>query len=321
MDNSAYEMGKAFGIVIGGLLCFLGPLLAIAAIVFACIKRTKGWIITAVVICLLGVAGVGILFVNGVKQAWAEVKSGGSFKTVESKDGWVSLSVPSSWRQLDELHADAIVKVGNKFAEEYLVVLSDLRSDYAGTFEEFAKFTTTRMRDNLTDGTMTPPQPLTINGHRAQRTTIEGTAEKTRVCYLHTSIETPDGFHQILQWTLPSKKDKAFPKFEKVDVSFKVVKPRAPVEASKPKVKRTGSVEERVKAIVADQFEMKAGEVKMEARLTTDLGADELDAVELVMAIEDEFDVEVSDEDAEKFSRVSDIVDWVTRRKGRTETF
>ncbi|ALC16798.1 acyl carrier protein [Desulfuromonas soudanensis] len=72
------------------------------------------------------------------------------------------------------------------------------------------------------------------------------------------------------------------------------------------------SIAERVKQIVAEQLGVDDEQVTDEASFMEDLGADSLDTVELVMALEEEFDVEISDEDAEKIQTVQDAVDYVT---------
>ncbi len=72
------------------------------------------------------------------------------------------------------------------------------------------------------------------------------------------------------------------------------------------------SIEKRVKEIVAEQLGVDEGQVTNEASFMDDLGADSLDTVELVMALEEEFEVEISDEDAEKIQTVQDAVDYVT---------
>ena len=71
------------------------------------------------------------------------------------------------------------------------------------------------------------------------------------------------------------------------------------------------SVEERVKKIVAEQLGVKAGEVTNDASFVDDLGADSLDTVELVMALEEEFETEIPDEDAEKITTVQQAIDYV----------
>ena len=75
------------------------------------------------------------------------------------------------------------------------------------------------------------------------------------------------------------------------------------------------SIEEQVKSIVAEQLGVKEDEVSNEASFVDDLGADSLDTVELVMAFEEEFDIEIPDEDAEKMRTVADVVTYVSGSK------
>jgi acyl carrier protein len=77
-------------------------------------------------------------------------------------------------------------------------------------------------------------------------------------------------------------------------------------------VRQMASIEKRVKEIVAEQLGVDEGQVTNEASFMDDLGADSLDTVELVMALEEEFEVEISDEDAEKIQTVQDAVDYIT---------
>lgn len=70
-------------------------------------------------------------------------------------------------------------------------------------------------------------------------------------------------------------------------------------------------VEQRVIAIISDQLHVSVDEVVPEAAFTDDLGADSLDLVELVMAMEEEFDVEIPDEDAENIRTVQDAINYV----------
>lgn len=68
---------------------------------------------------------------------------------------------------------------------------------------------------------------------------------------------------------------------------------------------------DKVKEIIADKLSIDADEIAMESSFNDDLGADSLDIVELIMALEDEFDIEIPDEDAEKISTVSDVVEYI----------
>ena len=76
------------------------------------------------------------------------------------------------------------------------------------------------------------------------------------------------------------------------------------------------SIEERVKKIVAEQLGVKEEEVKNEASFVEDLGADSLYTVELVMALEEEFETEIPDEEAEKITTVQLAIDYVTSNLG-----
>ena len=68
---------------------------------------------------------------------------------------------------------------------------------------------------------------------------------------------------------------------------------------------------DKIKGIIAEQLGVEEDAITMDTHLMKDLEADSLDAVEIIMAIEDEFDIEVPDEDAEKFQTVADIVSYI----------
>ncbi len=74
------------------------------------------------------------------------------------------------------------------------------------------------------------------------------------------------------------------------------------------------SVEDRVKSIIVEQLGVDADEVTADASFVEDLGADSLDQVELIMAFEEEFGVEISDDEAEKIRKVKDAVDYIEKR-------
>lgn len=71
------------------------------------------------------------------------------------------------------------------------------------------------------------------------------------------------------------------------------------------------NIEEKVKDIIVEQLAVGADQVKPEAKFIEDLGADSLDTVELVMAFEEEFDIEVPDEEAEKLTSVGDVTRYI----------
>jgi acyl carrier protein len=71
------------------------------------------------------------------------------------------------------------------------------------------------------------------------------------------------------------------------------------------------NIEERVKKIVSDQLGVKEADIKNTASFSADLGADSLDTVELVMALEEEFECDIPDEEAEKITTVQQAIDYI----------
>ena len=78
------------------------------------------------------------------------------------------------------------------------------------------------------------------------------------------------------------------------------------------------SVEEQVRGIIAEQLGLKADEIKNDASFVDDLGADSLDTVELVMALEEEFETEIPDDQAEKITTVQQAIDYIKARQSES---
>jgi acyl carrier protein len=74
------------------------------------------------------------------------------------------------------------------------------------------------------------------------------------------------------------------------------------------------AVEPKIKAIIAEQLGVKQDEVTPTASFVDDLGADSLDTVELIMALEEEFNIEIPDEDAEKMKTVGDVIKYIEEK-------
>ena len=79
------------------------------------------------------------------------------------------------------------------------------------------------------------------------------------------------------------------------------------------------AIHDRVRAIIAEQLGVKVEEVTDQASLIEDLGADSLDTVELVMALEEEFGIEIPDEDAEKMTTVGDAIKYIDTKAAGTK--
>ena len=77
----------------------------------------------------------------------------------------------------------------------------------------------------------------------------------------------------------------------------------------------TGEITEQVKEIIVEQLGVGAEEVTPEASFIEDLGADSLDIVELIMALEEKYEIEIPDEDAEKIQTVKDVISYIEERQ------
>lgn len=78
------------------------------------------------------------------------------------------------------------------------------------------------------------------------------------------------------------------------------------------------NIEQRVKKIVAEQLGVAEADIKNDSSFSEDLGADSLDTVELVMALEEEFDIEIPDEEAEKISTVAQAIAFATNARAKS---
>jgi len=78
------------------------------------------------------------------------------------------------------------------------------------------------------------------------------------------------------------------------------------------------NIEDKVKGIIVEQLGVDPEEVTTEASFVNDLGADSLDTVELVMALEEEFEIEIPDEDAEKITTVQQAIDYINERRNKS---
>lgn len=76
---------------------------------------------------------------------------------------------------------------------------------------------------------------------------------------------------------------------------------------------------ERVKKIIAEHLDIEESKIVLEASLTNDLGADSFDIVELIMALEEQFEIEISDEEAQEISTIKQVIDFINNKVAKKE--
>lgn len=198
-------------------LLFL-PVLFIISLVQLIRLKSAFWIAACALCVIAGLFSVVALGVKGVQFARDQVEAPHldgrevpADRRVQSDDGLLSLELPDDWKILTGLHEDATLQAGNIFDEEYLVLLTDLKIDFAGSLEEHTDVTSNAMLESMIDGEKSRAERIEINGLPAIRYEISGTIDNLRIDYIQTTVEAPDAFHQLLGWTIRSRRDTALP--------------------------------------------------------------------------------------------------------------
>lgn len=151
------------------------------------------------------------------------IESAAAPKTITSSDGKVQLTVPATWTTETGLNAQATLQAANKLSEMYVIVIGESKQDFPKgfTLDKFASIVHDQMKQKANATTATDPSPTTVGGNPAMRYELQGTVSNINVAYINTVVETPNGFYQILTWTLPSKLSDNRATLEQVAGSFK----------------------------------------------------------------------------------------------------
>jgi acyl carrier protein len=304
--STAYNAGVIVGMLVVGSVCIGGFVFFIIALIKAFTKRTPGWIITAAVmgvISLLLLASIVASAVAGVARATSGISK--ATKVLVTKDGRHQITVPASWSSMPELNAEAGIAAASVLREQYLIVILEERSEVEVGLVSYMEYTSDRMASLLKSSSQGKLTQLSIGGFPAQQRRITGQTEGVNLAYLHTCVATNEHLVQLIGWTLAGREDTAFPVLEKVVTSF------TPTQSAPPTNDKQAPPADRIRQLVSEQLGAERAAIKDDSRLTEDLGADDLDLVELVMAVEDEFNVEVPDDDAQAWKSPGDIIRWV----------
>ena len=131
---------------------------------------------------------------------------GPATKVVKSYDGRFQVTVPGGWQEDNSLHEDADLEVAHRPTKMYLIILAESKADFDGmTLQRHSDITRNALKEGVTVEQESGPVALTIDGHPALQYEIRATTNSTKIIYLHTTVETPTYFYQILAWTIPSR--------------------------------------------------------------------------------------------------------------------
>ena len=227
-----------------------------------------------------------------------------------SEDGRFHLHVPGNWKDDEELGTDSAIHLSARMREQYLLVNAFPRGSEV-KLKDWATAVNEQMSANVENFTPGVFEESNSGEFPGLHTKVTGRVDGVDVAYHVTYLQLPEEFVYILCWTLKGRERTAFPVFDKVVASFSCTSTDAvttvPDEKSAPAA-------ERVRILVANQLGVPLEKVTPDAKVA-ELGADELDTVELVMALEEEFGAEIPDEAAEKLVKVADLVEWAESQK------
>jgi hypothetical protein len=178
----------------------------------------------ALVLNLILIPTIGIpLLMKARDEARGRIEQRSSdTNEVVSADGNARVRVPEDWSELKNLNDAAEIQAGNKRKEQYILVLSENKSDLAAmNLAQHHRITRDAMLKKMTDVSASEPVEVTINGQSALQDEITGTQEGTNIVFLHTTVEGDKHFHQILAWTSKSRWDAHKEKLREVTRTFR----------------------------------------------------------------------------------------------------
>jgi hypothetical protein len=164
-----------------------------------------------------------VCVIAGCKQ----LQSLASPTVLKSPDGKFQLTVPAGWRVNASLNDKADIKAANTSEEQYVIVITEPKSDFTAemTLDEFTNVTRESIISNLGTPEATEPRAVTVSGNDARAYDVEGAIKNVKLAYRVTTVETSEHYHQVITWTLLSRKDKNLPILQKVIDSFRTTGP------------------------------------------------------------------------------------------------
>lgn len=165
-----------------------------------------------------------------VESPQGNSNAGAASNIITSPDGLTRMNLPAGWKHEKEreLHDQADLQASNRAGEMYTIVMSENKEDLRDmTLDKHSQSTRSALIEKLESPEVSDPKPVTVGGLRGVQYEIRGGVENLNIVYLHTTLESPTHFHQILTWTLKSRFDKNRATLDAVTHSFKEVAPAA----------------------------------------------------------------------------------------------
>lgn len=165
---------------------------------------------------------LGCSFVNQVKKGIDKMQTP---HVVTGKDGKSQLTVPGSWKEQTRLNEEASLQVGNPFAEQYAIIITESKEDFTEemTLEDFTSLIRQNADEAITNAIISENKSLSINGYPAKQFEVSGSIDNIKAKWIYTLIDAPENYHQIMAWTLASRYEENKPVLLEVVNSFKEI--------------------------------------------------------------------------------------------------
>jgi len=149
-------------------------------------------------------------------------EKGPATRKLISANGRFEITVPGAWKEEKTLNDSADLQASHRPSEMYVVVLSEPKADLDGmTLEGHSKLTRQSLIDGVKDPQVSPAFAMKVGDLAALQYEIRGSLDHVKIVYLHTTAESPNYFHQILAWTVPSRFEKNKDTLQKIIALFR----------------------------------------------------------------------------------------------------
>ena len=227
-------------LIFGWLLCFIGLILGVLAIVFGHVARSRirksgGQVggmkmaLAGLIIAYIGLVPVVVLSSFAAAMLFDMIRSDRERlhdlavkrQEITSDDGKLKIITSGFWVKASDLNKQATLQAQYKSNDMYVMVISDSKATVGNmTLEQHHQLTRDHMLQKLEKSSATQSASVTVDGHPALQDEISGTRQRTNLTFLHTTIDEGDAYQQILAWTTQHRWPKQNPELRDITGSF-----------------------------------------------------------------------------------------------------